>query len=103
VLTLSRKVDECQPLPSAMKCTIRLLDLFTVEADIVISPSDNMFQMKFELEWSIAASLDPFHIVGEVFLVGLVQVETVLRLKGAWIQRLQSDKSRETTETLSNK
>jgi len=62
-----------------MKCTIRLLDMFTVEADIVISPSEEMFQMKFELEWSIAASLAPFHIVGEVFLVGVVQIKAVLR------------------------
>jgi len=54
----------------ALKCTIMLLQMFTVVADILIQPGgkDTAGQLYIYLsfEWSIGGGLEPFFVSGEI-------------------------------------
>ena len=55
-----------------MRCTIVLLGMFTMTAEVLIQPGglfgDNpgAIWMKFVFEWSIAAGMKPFVVIGEI-------------------------------------
>jgi hypothetical protein len=54
----------------AMKCTIVLLDMFTMVADVLIKPGGGddpgQLYMYFSFEWSIASGMEPFFVSGEI-------------------------------------
>jgi hypothetical protein len=56
-----------------MECTIVLLGMFTMTAEVFIQPGfgddPGQMHMKFVFEWSIAAAMKPFVVTGEIDMV----------------------------------
>jgi len=56
-----------------MECTIVLLEMFTMTAEVFIQPGfgddPGQMHMKFTFEWSIASDMKPFAVIGEIDMV----------------------------------